>query len=456
MRVAALRDVRRGDQLPGLAAAAAAVTGIVNVCSALTPNVSWRGHLLLEVEPVTALPVFHALALPASAALIVTAFYLAPPQAARPVRGALLPPPARAHSTCSRGWISRRPCLSWLVAGLLWSGREAFYVRHDPIGLRGAVWRVPAIAAGAFALTGAGRLRGRAACRLLGRSSARRPTCCSLTTARSTSATSSRWVPLGCGRARRALAALDRLRGLPPAGGAAESPGRRPAGAPRPSSSAGTAPTRCPSSSSAATRTTSSHRTERAFVGYRDREPACSSSPATRSGPTTRSRISRARSAAFAEVARPRARRRSAPASAAAAVARGRAARRSTSETRRSSTRARSRSRGGRSGRFASRCRGSRPPGTTSQLVDVAELDDGRARGARAGLGPVARRRRGARLLDGDGLAPLRGATATARSSVAARRRRRDPRLPPLRADLRPSGRCRCRRCAATVTRPTA
>ena len=46
-RFAALRDVRRGDQLPGLAAAAAAVTGIVNVCSALTPNVSWRGHLLL-------------------------------------------------------------------------------------------------------------------------------------------------------------------------------------------------------------------------------------------------------------------------------------------------------------------------------------------------------------------------------------------------------------------------
>ena len=71
-RVAALRDVRRGDSLPGFAAAAALITGFVNVCSALTPNVSWRGHLLLQVEPVTALPVFHALALPASAALIVT------------------------------------------------------------------------------------------------------------------------------------------------------------------------------------------------------------------------------------------------------------------------------------------------------------------------------------------------------------------------------------------------
>src|SRR5438093_11922105 len=76
-RVAALREARRGEQLPGLAAAAAATTGIVNVCSALTPNVSWRGHLLLQVEPVTAVPVFHALALPLSAALIVTSFYLA-------------------------------------------------------------------------------------------------------------------------------------------------------------------------------------------------------------------------------------------------------------------------------------------------------------------------------------------------------------------------------------------
>jgi lysyl-tRNA synthetase class 2 len=36
---------------------------------------------------------------------------------------------------------------------LLWWGREAFYVRHDPISLRGAAWRVPAIAAGAYAVT---------------------------------------------------------------------------------------------------------------------------------------------------------------------------------------------------------------------------------------------------------------------------------------------------------------
>ena len=151
-RVSALRDVRRGDQLPGLAAAAAVVTGIVNLCSALTPNVSWRGHLLLEVEPVTALPVFHALALPASAALIVTAFYLARCRR-RALYAALCFLLLLGAFDLLKGLDLEEALLSWFVAGLLWSGREAFYVRHDPIGLRGAVWRVPVIAAGAFALT---------------------------------------------------------------------------------------------------------------------------------------------------------------------------------------------------------------------------------------------------------------------------------------------------------------
>ena len=50
-RVAALRDVRRGDQLPGLVAAAAAITGIVNVCSALTPNVAWRNNITSGLLP---------------------------------------------------------------------------------------------------------------------------------------------------------------------------------------------------------------------------------------------------------------------------------------------------------------------------------------------------------------------------------------------------------------------
>ncbi len=151
-RVAALREARRGDGLPGLAAAAAAITGVVNICSTLTPNVSWRGHLLLQVEPVAALPVFHALALPASAALIVTAFYLAR-RRRRALHAALGFLVLLGTFDVLKGLDVEEAGLSFLVAGLLWWGRNAFYVRHDPIRLRGAAWRVPAIVLGAYSLT---------------------------------------------------------------------------------------------------------------------------------------------------------------------------------------------------------------------------------------------------------------------------------------------------------------
>jgi lysyl-tRNA synthetase class 2 len=151
-RVAALREAPRGEGLPGLAAGAAAITGVVNICSALTPNVSWRGHLLLQVEPVNALPVFHALALPASAALIVTAFYLAR-RRRRALHAALGFLVLLGTFDVLKGLDVEEASLSFLVAGLLWWGRDAFYVRHDPIRLRGAAWRVPAIVLGAYALT---------------------------------------------------------------------------------------------------------------------------------------------------------------------------------------------------------------------------------------------------------------------------------------------------------------
>ena len=50
--------------------------GLVNIASALTPNIRWRGHLLLQFEPVEAMRLFHALALPAGAALLLVSPYL--------------------------------------------------------------------------------------------------------------------------------------------------------------------------------------------------------------------------------------------------------------------------------------------------------------------------------------------------------------------------------------------
>src|SRR5439155_2418757 len=64
-------------RMPAFAAIGAAIVGLVNIASALTPNIRWRGHLLLEVEPVEAIRLFHALAFPAGIALLVVAPYLA-------------------------------------------------------------------------------------------------------------------------------------------------------------------------------------------------------------------------------------------------------------------------------------------------------------------------------------------------------------------------------------------
>jgi phosphatidylglycerol lysyltransferase len=50
---------------------------VINVASALTPGIRWRGHLLLDFEPVEAVRLFHAFALPTGLALLLVAPYLA-------------------------------------------------------------------------------------------------------------------------------------------------------------------------------------------------------------------------------------------------------------------------------------------------------------------------------------------------------------------------------------------
>ena len=40
------------DDVPAIAAVAVAVVALVDLVSAVTPNVTWRGHLLVHVEPV--------------------------------------------------------------------------------------------------------------------------------------------------------------------------------------------------------------------------------------------------------------------------------------------------------------------------------------------------------------------------------------------------------------------
>jgi lysyl-tRNA synthetase, class II len=131
-RTAPLRAIRRGEGLPSLAAAIAFAVGLVNLASALTPTIAWRHHLLLHAEPVEAVPVFHTLAVPASIGLVVVAFYLRARRhrAWQIALGLML---ILGVLSLLKGLDFEEAALSFAAAGLLWWGRDAFYVRHAPL-----------------------------------------------------------------------------------------------------------------------------------------------------------------------------------------------------------------------------------------------------------------------------------------------------------------------------------
>ncbi|MGH2881145.1 MAG: phosphatidylglycerol lysyltransferase domain-containing protein, partial [Solirubrobacteraceae bacterium] len=129
-------------RLPALAAVAAALVGVVNIASALTPNIRWRGHLLLEFEPVEAIRLFHALAFPAGIALLLVAPYLAK-RRRRALQTALVLMLALGLFDLLKGLDFEETIITWGVAVALMFSRGEFRVRHDPITLRSAVWRVP-------------------------------------------------------------------------------------------------------------------------------------------------------------------------------------------------------------------------------------------------------------------------------------------------------------------------
>jgi lysyl-tRNA synthetase class 2 len=132
-------------RVPAFAAVAAALVGLVNIASALTPNIRWRGHLLLEFEPVEAIRLFHALSLPAGAALLLVAPYLAK-RRRRALQTAVALMIALGLFDLLKGFDFEETILTWSVAVVLILSRDAFTVRHDPNTLRSAVWRVPLLA----------------------------------------------------------------------------------------------------------------------------------------------------------------------------------------------------------------------------------------------------------------------------------------------------------------------
>jgi lysyl-tRNA synthetase class 2 len=128
--------------LPRVAALGAGLIGLVNIVSALTPNIRWRGHLLMGFEPVEAMRLFHALSLPAGAALVLIAPYLLK-RRRRACQVAIVTMLALGLFDLLKGLDFEETAITWGAAAILMASGSAFNVRHDPITLRSAVWRVP-------------------------------------------------------------------------------------------------------------------------------------------------------------------------------------------------------------------------------------------------------------------------------------------------------------------------
>jgi lysyl-tRNA synthetase, class II len=146
-----LRALRRADFVPALAAVAAFGAGLVTLISAATPNEGSRERLLATIESTDEMRFFHAFALPAAAVLMATAIYLY-----RRRRGALAVAVFLLVTlgvlNLAKGLDVEEAAVSFAAAGLLWWSRDSFYVHQDPVSLRSAVWRVPAVALGTAAL----------------------------------------------------------------------------------------------------------------------------------------------------------------------------------------------------------------------------------------------------------------------------------------------------------------
>ncbi len=152
-RAAPLRAVRRGDPLPKLAALGTVLAGVINLASAVTPNIGWRHHLLLQFAPFEALRLSHAAAVPASLLLFATAPYLWRRREGA-LRLAIVLLVGLGVLDLLKGLDFEESAGSFSVAGVLWLGRRSFCVRHDPATLRTALKRVPLLAGSGLLLCG--------------------------------------------------------------------------------------------------------------------------------------------------------------------------------------------------------------------------------------------------------------------------------------------------------------
>ena len=150
-----LRAVQRADPLPKLVALTAVLAGFVNLAAAVRPNIAWRNHLLLGVEPLEGLKISHAAAVPTSLLLLVTAPYLWRRRQSA-LRLALVLLMGLTALDLLKGLDLEAASGSAAAATVLWLGRGSFYVRHDPDTMRVALRRVPLLAGTVAVLCGIG------------------------------------------------------------------------------------------------------------------------------------------------------------------------------------------------------------------------------------------------------------------------------------------------------------
>ena len=135
------------NRVPLLAGLATAFAGLVNVASALTPELPLRLRSLLTLAPAADVRLAHALALPAGLALLGVARPLAK-RRRRALHLAIALLIAAGVLNLLKGLDLEEALLSWGVAYVLWRARPAFWVRHATDANRLA--RCAVIAAGAI------------------------------------------------------------------------------------------------------------------------------------------------------------------------------------------------------------------------------------------------------------------------------------------------------------------
>ena len=149
-RTPPLRPGRHLDDIPAVAAIATAAVGLVDLLSAVTPNVQWRGRELMHLEPLSVMRNAHALAVPTSVALILAAYYLY-----RRRRGALHLAVALLLALTAfdvlKGLDIEEAAVTAGCAALLVASRGSFTARHEPGTFGSALLLVPLLLGAAFA-----------------------------------------------------------------------------------------------------------------------------------------------------------------------------------------------------------------------------------------------------------------------------------------------------------------